>query len=318
MKIRALIGIGSGLMLAVAAALSGSPETVISRDISGDPSQGQPIAVPLDTENTLLVELPGPLQEWAGRGFTSDPGRFAGDIVIEAQRGSSRLFLTPLKSDARRILHAVFETGDGGTRSLVLELLAAPPGVGWHKLVLTQRTASSARLREVSPAPLPSAFREASADSALGLLHALRMLRATGQGSGKALERAEPRFEIDERTYPASTAPEFSLEPVLRVQLKPTGETGLCVRVRNRSTRRILIDPLRWSARAASSTWPASTVDFSGLVEPLGCEEAYLVLPPVDGRVLAPTDELSIAANLSASYCARPVASVVLPGWDIP
>ena len=64
--------------------------------LPAEADERRPLAFPTEPGNTVEVDFPWPLEDWAGRGFTPDPERFAGDFVIEAARGKPRIFVTPV------------------------------------------------------------------------------------------------------------------------------------------------------------------------------------------------------------------------------
>jgi len=106
----------AGLEPAAAAAFA----SIVRVALPPEDQERQPFAVPTEPENTLEVDLPWPLEDWAGRGFTPDAEKYAGDFEIEASRGADRLFITPVAQGAHRVLHLVLAPTASRRRSLTL------------------------------------------------------------------------------------------------------------------------------------------------------------------------------------------------------
>ncbi len=117
------------LALAACAFAKGSaqpapPASIVRIELPSESEERQPISVPTEPGNTVEVDLPWPLRDWAGRGFTPDAEKFAGDFVIEAARGETRFFVTPVAADAHRVLHVILDPRGGVTRSVVFGIPA--------------------------------------------------------------------------------------------------------------------------------------------------------------------------------------------------
>src|SRR5271163_4810251 len=80
-----------------------APASIVRIELPPEELLTRPFTVPTEPEDTLEVDFPWPLVDWAGRGFTPDPEKFAGDFVVEATRGATRIFVTPVAAQARRV-----------------------------------------------------------------------------------------------------------------------------------------------------------------------------------------------------------------------
>jgi hypothetical protein len=308
---------------AAAAALAApAPATVVRVALWPEDSERQPFAVPTEPGNTLEVELPWPLEDWAGRGFTPDAERYAGDFVIQAARGGRRLFVTPVAQDAHRVLHVVMALGGGATRSLPLEFIPAPPTLAWRKVtfvvaapdgaqrpcVTLQRDPPRARLR----APGPS--------SEIGLIRTMRLLLNTSAEGARDIVAANPALSLCAADAPPRDFGGFSLACRFAVRDSATGELGLCVSVANQTPRRLLFDPMSWVVRVGDHVYPAGTVDFASELEPRASAAAFLVVAGgPDGATtgLLADNAFEPSVALSGSVNPRPVRRLSLEGPDL-
>ena len=111
--------------------------TIVHIGLQPESEQRFPIIVPTEPEITLELEFPWPLEDWIGRGFTPEPGKYAGDFIVDATRGSTRLFVAPIVPQAHRVLHVILSPVSGATLSVPIELIPAPRGLAWRKIVFS-------------------------------------------------------------------------------------------------------------------------------------------------------------------------------------
>jgi hypothetical protein len=241
--------------------------------------------------------------------------------VIEASRGASRLFVTPVAQDAHRVLDVVLGGPGPRTRSLPLEFIPAPPSLAWRKVVFTAAAAEAGPRAAVSLARAAPAtrLREPSPASEIGLLRTLRlMLNATREGA-RDIAAANPRLSLAAFDSPPRSFGDFTVACRFAVRDSATGELGLCASVANQTARRLLFDPTSWVIRAGDRVYPVGTVDFASEIEPGGSAAALLVLARGPGgedtRLLADNAFLP-SVRLSGSANPRPVARMGLPGLE--
>ena len=296
------------------------PPTIVRIILSPEAEERQPIAIPTEPENTVEVDFPWPLEDWAGRGFTPDAERFAGDFVIEAARGSPRIFVTPVAADAHRVLHVVLAPAGEPTRSVTLEFLPAPEGLAWRKVVL-EGAVSGPRGPRVSLEARPplARLREASPESEIGLIRTLRLMLNTTADGARDIAAANPALELADSPGPPRSFGDFTLRVRFAVRDSTTGALGICASVANQTARRLLFDPESWIVRVGDRVYPVRTVDFPNEVEPGETAAAFLVLARgQDGAqtgLLADNDfELSVIATGSVNP--RPVLRMPLEGFD--
>ena len=314
---------GQGLVAALlcAAALGRAAEAPVSivRIVLGpEEEERQPVVVPTEPDNTVEIDLPAPVTDWAGRGFTPDPDRFAGDFVIQATRGRARLFVTPVTAEAHRVLHVVLAEPGGGSRGLPLEFVPAPAGLAWRKVVFSAPPAAPA----LPPAHLllrapRSGLREPGPEAQLGLVRTLRMLLATTGDEARNLVAANPALALATFQLPPRSFGDFTIANRFALRDATTGSVGLCVSVANQTARRLLFEPGSWVVRAGDRVYPIRTVDFANELEPGASAPALLVLargPDGDPTGLLAANDFEPSVVLGASVNPRPVRRLALEG----
>jgi hypothetical protein len=303
---------------------AGAPPPTIRRLIlPAESAQRYPIAIPTDPEHSVELDFPWPVVDWAGRGFTPDPEAFAGDFLVDASRGSPRIFVTPLVSGGHRILHLIGQPPGAPPRSVPLEFVAAPAGEAWHKVVLVEAApasvepdaAPSASEDTRRPAALtartdPQTFREPTAADELALIRLMRRLRGLSSHEAAALLAQQAALEWDDHArLPHSFGP-FTLRLAFALHDAATDCLGLCVELRNATARRLVFDADSWVVRSGERVYPVRTVDFTHEVEPESVQTAWLVLArSPDGTPirLRPDRELSVSVRLAASVNPKPM-----------
>jgi hypothetical protein len=297
------------------------PPTIVRIVLAAESDERQPIAVPTEPENTVEIDFPWPLEDWAGRGFTPDAEKFAGDFVIEATRGSPRIFVTPVAAEAHRVLHVVLAQAGAPTRSVTLEFLPAPAGLAWRKVVLESGVPAAPQGPAVSLEDQPprARLREASPDSEVGLIRTLRLMLNTTSDGARDIAAANPALELSTFTGPPRSFGDFTIRPRFAVRDSTTGSLGICASVANETNRRLLFDPQSWVARVGDRVYPIRTVDFANEIEPGDTAAAFLVLargPDGAATDLLPNNDFELSVVLSGSVNPRPVMRMPLEGFD--
>jgi hypothetical protein len=302
-----------------AAAAAGAPASIVRIQLGSEAEEQHPYTVPTESGDTVEVDFPWPIADWAGRGFTPDPGKFAGDFVVEAARGNPRIFVTPVAEKAHRVLHVILAEPGGGTRSLPVEFVPAPPGLAWRKLVFGApgAGAEAAPMFRLAAAAPRSPFRQPGPDSEIGLLRTLRLMVNTTESGAQAIAAATPSLRL-QRLDPAPLGfGEFTLTNRFAVRDGTTDMLGLCVSVANASAHRLAFDPESWVVRAGDRVYPVRTVSFAGELEPGASAPAFLVVgrgPDGEPTRLLPDNAFRISVQLTGSVNPRPVRRLPLFG----
>ena len=256
------------------------PASIVRITLQAEEDERQPVALPTEPQNTVEVDFPWPVEEWAGRGFTPDPEKYSGDFVIEATRGKPRIFVTPVVAEAHRVLHVVLALPGGLTRSLAMELIPAPAGLAWRKVIFSSRPAEPPAVPQVSlsPAAPRSRLRESSPESEIGLIRTLRLLSNFTAGQAREFVAANPALTFASLNSPPSSFGDFTVRCRFAIRDSTTGALGFCTDIANLTSRRLLFDPETWVVRAGDRVYPVRTVYFSGELEPGATASAFLVL----------------------------------------
>jgi hypothetical protein len=299
----------------------GATPTVARITLAAEEDERLPFAVPTDPANTVELDFPWPVEDWAGRGFTPDPERFAGDFVIAASRGGPRVFVTPVAAGAHRVLHVVLALPKGQSRSVAVEFLPAPAGLAWQKVVFLgdQPPPDPGPPVSLSAGAPRSPFREPSPDSELGLATTLRLMLNTTEAGARAVAACNPALQLAVLEPRPRSFGDFTLTPRFAVRDSTTDSLGICVSVANATQRRLIFDPTGWIIRAGLRVYPVGTVDFPGELEPGAEAPALLVLgrgPDGAPTRLLPDNAFEVSAILLGSVNPRPVKRVPLAGLE--
>lgn len=289
-----------------------APASIVRLELPDEQTELRPVTLPTEPGNTLELDFPWPLEDWAGRGFTPDPERYAGDFVIEAARGSTRAFVTAVAPDAHRVLHVVLGPPGAPTRSVTLEFIPAPPALSWKKAVFQAPGPAGAPFPPVVLADRPpeATLRQAGAEAELGLLRTLRLMLALPAQGAHAVADANPALELVELHPTPASFGDFTLAPRFALRDSTTGLLGVCVGVANATNRRLSLDPASWVLRVGDHVYPVGTVDFPSELGPGTSSPALLVLSNLaDGRPtrLLASNTFEPSARLLGKASARPV-----------
>jgi|CZKI01.1.fsa_nt_gi hypothetical protein len=318
-----LLPVAAGVLCALSAgpvADPAPPPSIVRIELPAEGDERRPLALPTEPGSTTEIDFPWPVEDWAGRGFTPDPEKFAGDFVIQAARGSPRVFVTPVAAEAHRVLHVVLAPAAGLTRGVPIEFIPAPAGLAWRKVVF----AAEAPRAEARPAialsarPPRTRLREPSPESEIGLLRTLRlMLNATAAGA-RDIAAANPSLAFTSFDGQRRSFGDFTILTRFAVLDSTTGALGLCASVENHTERRLLFDPDSWVVRAGDRVYPIRTADFANELESGATGTAFLVLargPDGQAARLLPGNDFEISVVLGGSVNPRPVRRMPLEGF---
>jgi len=318
MRALAILALPSALAGALAQG-AGDFQGIVRVPLPPEREEHRTISVPTEAENTVELDFPWPVLEWAGRGFTPDAEKYAGDFVVEAPKGTARVFVTPVSPGAHRVLDLVVQLPDGSTRGIPVEFVPAPAGLAWRKAVFDDESPRpEAPPRFTLSAEAPHArFRAPSPESLLGLVTTLRLMLNTTEAGARAIAAANPALGLAELRSAPESFGDFVLTPRFAVRDATTDSLGICVGVENATNRRLVFDPSGWTLRAGDRVYPVTTVDFSGDLGPGAAAAALLVIGRApDGlpTLLLPDNAFRISARVLASENPRPVLGIGLPG----
>jgi len=316
---RILSPVAVGLLSASCLLRADPPPSIVRLELPPEAKQARPFIVPTEPEDTLEIDFPWPVEDWAGRGFTPDPEKYAGDFAIEATRGKPRLFVTPVAAEAHRVLHVVLALPDGGERSIPIELIPATAGLAWHQLVFTVAAVAPAERGRVSLASRPPRplLREASPESELGMIRTLRLMLNASADDASSVAAANPALEFSALDGAPRSLGDFTITCRYALRDATTGTLGLCLSVANETARRLLFDPGSWVVRSGERVYPVRTLDFQGELEPESSAAAFLVLTPDNDQgcgLLRPGNAFEVSAVLAGSANPRPVSRFAVEG----
>ncbi|HZZ19239.1 MAG TPA: hypothetical protein VFE25_07720 [Opitutaceae bacterium] len=294
----------------------GPPPSIVRITLPPDGGEARPFTVPTAPEDTLEMDFPWPVEDWAGRGFTPDPEKYAGDFVVEASRGRTRMFVTPVSENAHRVLHVVLMTADGHSRSVPIELVPAPPGSAWHTVVFVVDTPAAHERGAVSlESKAPRArLRGASPESEIGLIGTLRLMLNSTAKDALQVAAANPKLELAIPEAKPRSFGDFTITNRYALRDATTGSLGLCLSISNQTARRLVFDPESWLVRAGSRVFAVRTIDFQDELGPGETAAAFLVVTEAPG--LLADNAFEVSAVLAASVSARPVSRLAVGGLE--
>jgi len=310
-----------GALAGAAASDPAPPPSIVRIALPPEQDERRPFEVPTEPENTVEVDFPRPVEDWAGRGFTPDAEKFAGDFVIEATRGTARLFVTPVAAGARRVLHVVVAEPGGRSRGIPIEFIPAPSGLAWRKVIFAEGEPAAAPRPSVAlDARAPrTRLREASPESELGLLRTLRLMLNTTADGAADIAAANPALSLKSLDAAPRSFGDFTIANRFALRDATTDTLGLCASVANQTSRRLIFDPGSWIVRAGDRVYPVPTVDFASELEPGATGTALLVLargPGGEPTLLLPGNAFEVSVRLSGSVNPRPVLRMPLDAFD--
>ncbi len=305
---------------AAGSAATPPPESIVRMALPAEADEHRPVVVPTEADNSVEIDFPWPVDDWAGRGFTPDCDKFAGDFVIEATRGEPRIFVTPVSALAHRVLHVVLAPPDGPTRSVPVEFIPAPPALAWRKVIFSPGGPAAAPHPPVtlSAQPPGTGFRESSPESEIGLIRTLRLLLNASADGARDIAAANPSLALSSFEDPPRSFGDFTITNRFALRDSTTDALGLCASVENQTARRLLFDPGSWVVRVGDRVYPVRTADFPNELEPGGAAAAFLVLargPDSEPTRLLSSNDFQISVLLAGSVNPRPVKRLELEGF---
>jgi hypothetical protein len=321
MRVARLLRLAPAFALFPCASALEAPPSIVRIAIAPESRERRPVEVPAEPENTVELDFPRPVEDWAGRGFTPNAEKYAGDFVIEAARGSARIFVTPVAAGAHRVLHVVLSGPGGASRGFPIEFVPAPAGYAWRKVVFTEPASVGDKRRPVAltaAAPM-TRLREPSPESQLGLIRTLRLMLNADADGAASIAAANPALEFTVLDATPRSFGDFTLSNRFSVRDSTTDTLGICASVANQTARRLIFDPTSWIVRVGDRVYPVRTVDFANELE-AGSERAvFLVLargPDGEPTLLLPDNDFRVSALLAASLNPRPVRRMELEGFE--
>lgn len=308
-----------GIVGAPVAARS-APASVVRIQLGAESEEHQPFTVPTGSADTVEVDFPWPVDDWAGRGFTPDPAKYSGDFVVEATRGNPRIFVTPLSENARRVLHIVLAGPAGESRSLPVEFIPAPPGLAWRKVIFAPPgpKAEATPPVRLASSPPKSRLRQPGADSELGLLETMRLLLNSTAAGAEAIVGANPSLDLKRLDSAPQSFGDYTIACRFALRDGTTDTLGLCVAVANATNRRLAFDPASWVVRAGSRVYAVQTVSFANELDPGMAAPAFLILgrgPDGEATRLLPDNAFGVSVLSAGSADPRPVQRLPLSGF---
>ena len=299
------------------------PPSIVRIALADEADERRPVALPTEAENTVEVDFPWPVEDWAGRGFTPDADRFAGDFVIEAERGKTRIFVTPVTAGAHRVLHVIHGGPEGATRGVPIEFIPAPAGLACTKVVFVAGTPAGPPRPKVSRAAATprTRIREPGPESELGLLRTMRLMANTTADGAGDIAAANPALSLAGLDGAPRSFGDFTISNRFALRDSSTDTLGLCASVANQTSRRLLFDPESWVVRVGDRVYPVRTVDFASELEPGATGSVLLVVsrgPDGAPTRLLPDNRFEVSVLLTGSANPRPVMRMALEGTETP
>jgi hypothetical protein len=302
------------------AAGSDAPPSIVRIPLPPEGEERRPVGLPTEPENTVEVDFPWPVEDWAGRGFTPDAEKFAGDFVIEASRGKARIFVTPVASGAHRVLDVVLAEPGGATRGVPIEFIPSPAGLAWRKVVFAVPSAAAKRpVVSLAAAAPGTQLREPSPESELAMIRTLRLMLNTTADGAADVAAANPALSLKALDGAPRSFGDYTIASRFAVRDATTDTLGLCASVANQTARRLLFDPGSWVVRTGDRVYPVGTVDFADELGPAQTAVVFLVVgrdPNGEPTRLLPDNVFEISAVLAGSVNPRPVIRMSLERFD--
>jgi hypothetical protein len=227
----------------------------------------QVMRVPTHPALALLVEFPGPISDYAGRGFTEDAGAAAGEFLLRWGANDSYLVVAPLVEGARATLHVMM-----GGHSYPLELFPAGREQAWAKVVFREGPLMKTSPGGASTKALPMArrlrtppteTRGPATDPAtwLSMLELLRSLRRLSDGQREAILRADTELTFDGIGFSQTLGScELRCEAVMRDNRLDV--LVFAVSVRNPTLRRVSFSAGTLIVRCGERLYPVVASDW--------------------------------------------------------
>ena len=310
----------SALLAAIAVVEAGTPAVlgpvpnVITRVLPRSEEETTALRVGTTEQWSTEIDLPYPVIDWRGRGFTPDPDHVAGDFMLDLDPGSQHFTISALGPSAHRVLHVELLAPDGKHLTYPIEFVpeaaeTAPRRVtfvGWEPTPDVLPTGTPA----AGPA-LPTSPR--SIEALMGLMASLKALTPLEAGPVVA---TSPNLAYHVLHQAPCMLPEISILPVSAITDVSRGLTGLFVWLKNTGAKSILMDPLSWTITLPTGTVRVLAVDYTAWTKP--GDEALVCLVVAPPLPLAAARALLVSAQVRDHRSQRPVETENLPPFSPP
>lgn len=329
----------------------GFPATTIWR-IPLPTKQEVPLVIPTTPEDTTFIELPVPLADWMGRGFTLDPRLFVGDFHLRLVIGGTHIGVVPLAAGARRTLHLILEDN----RLLTLDLApAVSRDFAWRAVVFqdtdkmreaVENAAKRERERMARPAvvagseavprddddvggmsvvrrddaPPESRYQRPNARTMDGMISLLRASVGLSAERVSLFSKANPSLQFVKHPGVPVNYGLYDLSVRTAIRDDITDTLGIAVAVTNLDRNmKLLFDPAEWIVRVGERVYrlnaPGTQIMFPGTLNPGQSDMVYLVIGRAPDGVptrLLPDNDFRVTAKLLDQTPALPVQSLDL------
>jgi hypothetical protein len=272
------------------------------------------------------IEVPYPIEDWAGRGFTPDPGQVAGDFYISVRRGEKVCFVSPLAEKAQRTLQLVMRS-----EAFPIELRPAPQDYAFRKVVFfdaieeqrqfaelaekaQQKMQSSEEVQRLRTAPRQP-LAPASDELQLGLLRTMQMLANMSEQQARKVVASNPALSWAKKDGKPVDAGDFTLATRFVIRNEAMKAIGIACEVTNKTKRRLTFLADSFVVRSGKCIYPATATDFNPVVEPGATNVAFFAVartPDGSPLRLAVETPVQVSLALATSASVHPSAAVTL------
>ncbi|WP_415907049.1 hypothetical protein [Oleiharenicola sp. Vm1] len=292
-----------------------------------DAERTRPYIILTNPVDATAVEVPYPIEDWAGRAFTTDPEKIAGDFFLRLRRGERTFFISPIVDGARRTLHIVMRG-----RTYPIEVAPAGALYAFRKVtffdpaeearqateaaVAAQRETTKARNATVQRLASPPRrdFTPATDEMQLGLIRFMQMLSNLPEKQAESAVAANAALAWARRdTDPSVETDRFRIRPYFVVRNNAMSALGVAVSIENKTQRRLTFLPDSFILRSGDEVLPATAADFNPIVEPGEKNIAFFVIArKPDGQrvLLEPSTPMRLSIALVRDVNPNPAISV--------
>lgn len=246
--------------------------------------ENQVVCVPTHPNVTVFIQFPGPITDFAGRGFSEDPAEVAGDFFVRHVDGDSYLAVTPLTDTARRTLHVI-----SGGHGYPLHFFPATEDAAWDKLILVEAIRTDSRqvrlAREGGKRPAASALPTGSdgvtrsshppranakhlgVERTLGVIDTLRMLANLPPAKALAVVQCNRALALSLASKVQDFG-EYKITTHFVLRDNVYDALGFSLSIENVSRNELHFEPNSFTVRAGDHVYAATASDWSPLVPP--------------------------------------------------
>lgn len=316
------------LLAAAAVSLQAADETepppVTVLRIALDNDRTTPYIILTTPNNATAVELPYAIEDWAGRAFTPDPSRIAGDFFISVRPGENVFFISPLTEGATRTLHIIMRGHD-----YPIELRPAPEKYAFRKVVFFDPVAEQAAITSAAAAarakghpttkvqrvwsPPQQPLAAATPELQIGLIHFMQMLANLSPAQAAQAVAANKALTWAVRDDDATEAGDYRLKPIFAVRNNLMHALGVAVVIENTSKRVVSFMPDSFVLRSGEHVYPQTAADFNPRMAPGEKQTGFFVVArtpddrPID---LAADTPMSPSLAIASTANPKPAAAV--------